>query len=305
VSAGVASAQPPAHSRAMTIAVNCVWPLGALLGEGPLWAEDEGALWFTDIEGRALHRYHPATAARASWTLPVRPGFVVRGTEGELIVGAERQLWRFEDGAIEPLAEVDSLENTRLNDAAVDAAGRLWFGSLDLALTDPIGHVHLWRGHDGVAARRVGGRAPITNGPAVSPDGRLLYHVDTVAGAIWRFDVSARDELVDGELFAAIDEPDGRPDGAVCDSEGCVWVALWGGWCVRRYDPAGGRMLQVAIPAEQVTKVAFGGADLRTAYVTSATIGLDAAARERQPFAGGLFAFESPVAGLPAGRVRL
>jgi sugar lactone lactonase YvrE len=289
----------------MTIEVDCVWPLGALLGEGPLWAEDEGALWFTDIEGRALHRYHPATAARASWTLPVRPGFVVRGTQGEMIVGAERQLWRFADGTLEPLAEVDSHANTRLNDAAVDRTGRLWFGSLDLALTDPTGHVHLWRGHDGQAVRRVGGRAPITNGPALSPDGRLLYHVDTVAGAIWRFDVSASDELVDGELFVAIDESDGRPDGAVCDSEGCVWVALWGGWRVRRYDPAGVRMLDVPVPAEQPTKVAFGGPDLRTAYVTSATIGLDAVARAEQPLAGGLFAFESPVAGLPAGRVRL
>ena len=83
------------------------------------------------------------------------------------------------------------------------------------------------------------------------------------------------------------------------DSEDCLWVALWDGWGVRRYAPDGTLILEVALPCSRVTKIAFGGPDLRTAYVTTARTGLDVAELAHQPFAGGLFAFDACVAGNP------
>ena len=111
--------------------------------------------------------------------------------------------------------------------------------------------------------------------------------------------------IAGSDLFLQLDETDGYPDGVVLDSEGCLWVALWDGWGVRRYAPSGELLLHIPLPCARVTKLAFGGPDLRTAYVTTARTGLDDAALARQPLAGALFAFDAPVAGLPLPEARI
>jgi sugar lactone lactonase YvrE len=280
-----------------------VWPLAAELGEGPVWLEREQALWFVDIKGRALHQYIPGTDARYSYPLPGQPSFVVPASDGSMLIGMGLGLYRVHAGILaEQIAVIDGAAFDRTNDATVDGKGRLWFGTMDSAERAPTGSVHLYDGH---SLRSVGGVCTITNGPAISPDGRTLYHVDTLAGKIWRFDVSAREALTDGTLFAGIDPNDGHPDGVTVDCEGCVWVGLWGGWCVRRYAPDGQLLASVSLPCANVTKIAFGGVDLRTAYVTTARTGLSAEQLAQQPLAGGLFSFEAPAAGLPAYAVAL
>ena len=280
-----------------------VWPLAAALGEGPVWLGSGQTLWFADIKGRALHQYIPGTGERQSYPLPGQPSFIVPASDGSMLIGMGLGLYRVLDGILgEQIAGVAGAAHDRTNDATVDSRGRLWFGTMDSAESAPTGAVHLY---DGQSVRSVGGACTITNGPAISPDGRTLYHVDTLAGKIWRFDISVRDELTDGQLFAAIDPEHGNPDGVTVDSEGCVWVGLWGGWCVRRYAPDGRLLASISLPCANVTKIAFGGADLRTAYVTTARVGLSADQLALQPLAGALFAFEAPVAGLPAYAVAL
>jgi xylono-1,5-lactonase len=280
-----------------------VWPLAAALGEGPVWLERGQALWFVDIKGRALHQYMPGTGERHSYPLPGQPSFVVPTSDGTLLIGMGLGLYRVHDGILgEQIATVSGAALDRTNDAAVDAKGRLWFGTMDSSERAPSGAVHVF---DGRSVQTVGGACTITNGPAISPDGRTLYHVDTLAGKIWRFDISTREALTDGTLFAGIDPSDGHPDGVTVDCEGCVWVALWGGWAVRRYAPDGQLLASVSLPCANVTKIAFGGPDLRTAYVTTARTGLSAEQLAEQPLAGGLFRFEAPVAGLPAYPVAL
>jgi sugar lactone lactonase YvrE len=173
---------------------------------------------------------------------------------------------------------------------------------MDDAKRAPIGQLHRF---DGREVHAVGGHCPITNGPAVSPDGGTLYHVDTLGGLVWAFDVATRDHLADGRIFVRIDPADGTPDGVVVDAEGAVWVALWGGWSVRRYAPDGTLLATIAVPAAQVTKVAFGGDDLCTVFVTSANIGLSPKELRAQPEAGSLFSFVSPVPGLPSPAVAI
>ncbi len=279
-----------------------VWPVAAQLGEGPIWIGDEAALWFVDIKSGNLHRFDPATGDRRSYAIGGQPSFIVRRAAGGLLIGRGNALHRFEAEQLGPaVATIDMPAHNRTNDATVDDSGRLWFGTMDDEETRASGAVHVV---DEAGLRVVGGVCTITNGPAISPDGQYLYHVDTLDGTVWRFDIRDDTTLGDGKLFVTIAKQDGSPDGVTIDSEGCLWVALWGGWGVRRYAPDGALLATVSLPCANVTKIAFGGPDLRTAYATTARAGLSPADLEAQPLAGGLFAFDAPAPGLPASAVR-
>jgi sugar lactone lactonase YvrE len=139
----------------------------------------------------------------------------------------------------------------------------------------------------------------ITNGPAISPDGRTLYHTDTLQKKIHAFDLAMDGSLSGKRVFATIEESAGYPDGPVVDSQGCLWTGLFGGWGARRYSPQGEMLESVAFPVANVTKLAFAGADLMTVYATTASKGLDAAALAAQPLAGGLFCFQAGTPGQP------
>lgn len=284
--------------------VHLVWPVQALLGEGPVWFSDEQALRFVDIKGGRLHSHAPATGAQETTELGGQPSFVVPASDGTLVVGSGGRILSVCRNSAAPavLAEIPMPAHNRTNDATVDGLGRLWFGTMDDAERRPTGA--LWCLDRGVL-HRMGAEAVVTNGPAITRDGRTLYHVDSGERTIWRYTIGEGPCLLDGEVFLQLAEADGYPDGAVLDSEDCLWVALWNGWGLRRYAPDGELLLSVALPCAHVTKMAFGGPDLRTAYVTTACVGLDAAALAAQPLAGGLFAFEAPVAGRPLPAVGL
>jgi xylono-1,5-lactonase len=283
---------------ALNMTPECIWTLGAELGEGPAWSAASHSLWFVDIKGRKVHRHRPGANGGQSWEMPDQPGFALPSSGGQLLVGMPGGLHRFDPrtGQLELLLSLEhDRPRNRLNDGCVDSAGRLWFGSMDDGEVHPTGALYSW--HGGALSRHDDG-IRITNGPAVSPDGRTLYHTDT----LWR-QVHAFDLAFDGfprrkRVLLAFDAEHGWPDGSSIDSEGCLWIAFFGGSCVRRYSPDGRLLGTVRLPCANVTKLAFGGADLRTAYVTTARKGLTAAELAAQPLAGGLFAFNSPVAGL-------
>lgn len=280
-----------------------IWPVEAQLGEGPIWIYGEPALWFVDIKSGNLHRFDPATGARRTCHVGGQPSFVVPRAGGGLLVGSGNALFPFDGETLgTPIATIDMPAHNRTNDATVDPSGRLWFGTMDDEETRASGAVHLF---DGRGLHAVGGDCTITNGPAVSPDGHHLYHVDTLAGTIWRFDIRDDTTLSDGSVFATIAKEDGSPDGVTIDSEGCLWVALWGGWQVRRYASDGSLLATVALPCANVTKIALGGPDLRTAYVTTARVGLSDVDLAAQPLAGGLFAFDAPAPGIAIPGVKV
>jgi D-xylonolactonase len=281
----------------VTSEVRLVWDLGAQLGEGPAWFGDEAALRFVDIKGGKLHRFDPATGERETLNIGGMPSFVLPTDDGQLVIGSRNQVLPVSRaGQVgPPLAELAMPAHNRTNDATVDQRGRLWLGTMDDEERVPSGA--LWC-LSGGRLHPMGGEAVVTNGPAVSPDCRTLYHVDSGARTIWRFTIGEGPHIEERAVFLQLTETDGHPDGVVLDSEQCLWVALWDGWGVRRYSPAGELLLTVKLPCARVTKLAFGGSDLKTAYVTTARTGLDAGELARQPLAGGLFAFEAPAAGL-------
>jgi sugar lactone lactonase YvrE len=230
-------------------------------------------------------------------------GFIVPDDGGRWIAGLASGLHRFDPatGAFDLIAVVeDPALGNRLNDGFADATGRLWFGSMDDAEQAASGALYRF---DARGLRRMDDGYCITNGPATSPDGRTLYHTDTLKKLIYAFDVSAAGELSNRRVFAAIEDGAGHPDGTAVDADGCVWIALFGGWGVRRYSPGGQLLETVALPVANVTKIAFGGDDLRTAYATTARKGLSAAELAAQPRAGDLFAFRVDTPGLPQHHV--
>jgi sugar lactone lactonase YvrE len=283
----------------MPAGAECVWTLAAKLGEGASWSARERAVWFVDIKGRQVHRYDEATRTRRSWPAPEDVGFIVAARGGRLICGLKSGLYEFDpaDGKFQLLTLVDSdRPRNRLNDGYVDAAGRLWFGTMDDDETKPTGALYRF---DATGLHRCDDDYVITNGPATSPDGRTLYHIDTLKREIYAFDLAADGSLSKRRIFARVAEADGHPDGPVVDATGCVWVGLFGGWGVNRYSPSGELLSKLPLPVANCTKAAFGGADLQTLYVTTAWKGLTPEQRAQQPLAGGLFAVRVATPGLP------
>jgi D-xylonolactonase len=275
--------------------VTCVWPLQCVLGEGPLWWGD--ALWFTDIKQKMVHRFDPVTGQGQSWASSSEVGFLAPLANGHFIAGTKAGLQDFDpaSGAFSLIRTVEPEQPTnRLNDGAVDGHGRLWFGSMDDGEVAPSGILYrLERGSLTVMDQGY----VITNGPAFSPDGRTLYHTDTLARRIYAFELGPDGALANKRIFVEIEEGAGYPDGSVVDQEGCLWTSLFGGWGVRRYSAEGELLQVVAFPVANVTKLAFGGADLKTVYATTARKGLDAPALAGQPLAGGLFSFTAQTPG--------
>jgi len=296
----------------------CVWDLRATLGEGPVWSARDHALWFVDIKQRRVHCYDPDTAAHRTFDAPSEPGFLAPKKRGGFVVGCKTGLYDFDPlkGDFTLLTHVEpGRPANRLNDGFVDAQGRLWFGSMDDAEEQPTGKLYRY---DARGLKVMDEDYVITNGPAISPDGRTLYHNDTLKKHIYAFDLDAEGEISNKRLFAQLDaggprsnsESENNPphgegymDGPLVDSAGNVWVGLFFGWGVNVYAPDGRLIRKVGLPVSNVTKIAFGGRDLKTVYATTAAKGLSADDLQTQPLAGGLFSFRADIPGQPQGEI--
>ena len=279
-------------------AADLVSPIGAELGEGPVWVPADEALWFVDITGRRVHRYQPHTRQHRAWAAPDKVSFILPIRGGGFMAGLKSGLAHFDprSGEFGHVASVEPhLPDNRLNDGCVSPEGELWFGSMHDAQTQASGSLYRL-GRDGRAVALDRGYV-VTNGPAFSPDGRTFYHTDTARRVIYAFDRRAPGLLSGKRVLVEIEDAAGFPDGTAVDAEGCLWVALWGGWGVRRYSPDGELLATVSFPCARVTKVAFGCRDRQTVFATTAWQGLSPPEREAQPLAGDLFCFRAPVPG--------
>jgi sugar lactone lactonase YvrE len=198
--------------------------------------------------------------------------------------------------------EPERAEN-RFNDGKTDRQGRFWAGSMHDPETLPTGS--LYRLDGDLSCHQMADGLVISNALCWSPDGRTMYHADTARRVVWAWACDpASGDIAGRRPFVEIAAADGAPDGATVDAEGCVWLAHWGGWRLSRFDPDGRLERVVRLPVQQPTCPAFGGPGLDVLYVTSASIGLSAAERARQPWAGAVLALDPGVRGLPEARFR-
>lgn len=249
------------------------------LGEGLLWSARDDALYWTDILGQRLNRLGLADERVDYWEMPEMIGWVIeRRDRPGFIAGLESG---FAALTLDPLTIVPiiapepDLPGNRMNDAVADAHGRIWAGTMPRACDAPTGS--LYRLDPDLTLTTIDRGYTITNGPVVSADGAWLYHTDTAPGRIYRFPLDARGEVGARQDFIAFAPDWGNPDGMTADADGGLWVAQWGGSSVSRFTPDGVRDRTIALPASQITNIAFAGRDLDRMFVTSAADGVDEA----------------------------
>ncbi len=296
----------PAETGAVMTQVRCVLDAKAALGECPVWSVEEKVLYWVDISNRTIHRFDPATGEDCEWTFPDLVGSFALCESGGLLIaaGTALHLVDLETMAIETIAEaVSDRRRTRFNDGKCDRAGRFWVGTMDLEKTRSI--AALYRVGDDHRHHEIVGNLVVSNGLAWSPDDRKMYHSDSRQNVIWAYDFDLETGTVrDRRVFAEVDPREGRPDGAAVDADGFYWSAGVGGARLTRYAPDGRVDRVVALPVSFPSMCAFGGDNLDILYVTSVREVLSEGDVAREPFAGGLFAIDVGVAGLPEPRYK-
>ena len=271
----------------------------AELGEGPVWDAERAVLLFVDIMRGDVHAFNPSTASDRVVNIGLPVGAVAPTVRGDWIAAAGQGFHRVEPDSGRRTQVADATPgrtDLRMNDGYVDPLGNFWAGTMSLVRTPDQGALFRLTPDGNVKLVL----APVTtsNGLDWSPDGRLLYYVDTGTRRIDTFDIDLRaGTLGRRRPFVDLTREAGRPDGLVVDAEGGVWVALWRGGAVRRYLPNGMLDLELAVPAALVTKCAFGGPDMADLYVTTASRDLTAEERLAQPHAGGVFRSRPGVVG--------
>jgi sugar lactone lactonase YvrE len=286
--------------------IECVVPGPARLGECPLWSTAEQALYWVDIEGRAIHRYEPATGSDDQRPLAGRPGSIaLTADRGRLLVAMENEL-AFVDWDTGSSTHWIDLEpagtGNRLNDGRCDPAGRFWVGSMfdPTSAGKTTGMLHrVGPNGDSTVMRSAIG---VANGLAFSPDETTMYFADTHCETVWAYDFDpASGEPANERVFLDFSRPDlpGRPDGACVDADGGYWIACVYGWAVLRATPDGTIDRRIDVPVEKPTMPAFGGSSMTTLFVTSIGEGGSRPLAPGQPHAGGLFAIETEIRGVP------
>nr|WSZ17440.1 SMP-30/gluconolactonase/LRE family protein [Streptomyces canus] len=251
----------------------------ATLGEGPTW-DGERLLWI-DILGARLHTYDPVSGHRSVRVLDQHIGAVKPRAGGGLVLNLRDGVALLDPDDSFRWLHHEPVPGRRANDAAVAPDGSLWAGTMRYDEAPGGGTLSRITG-DGTH-RTVLDDVAVSNGTGWSPDGRLMYYIDSPTRRVDVFDHESG-RLSGRRSFVEIEDGAGFPDGLTVDADGCVWVALWDGGAVRRYTPDGTLDHVITLPTPRVTACAFGGPDLTDLYITTARVGLDAP----HPVAGSL-----------------
>ncbi|MFT4191216.1 MAG: SMP-30/gluconolactonase/LRE family protein [Comamonas sp.] len=290
---------PPAPLRA-----ECLVHAHDTVGESPVWSPAEQALWWTDIEGRRIHRLAWADRSVQSWALAEQAGCIGLHHAGGLVAGMASGIFHLHprpDGRVQAKClhqAAHGQDDMRFNDGRVDRAGRFWSTTMvrDMARTAPAGKLYLSAaGH----TRELLAGFITPNGTAFSPDGRVFYISDSHPSVqkVWAFDVDANGSLHNRRVFIDMTAYPGRPDGATVDADGCYWICGNDAGLVHRFTPQGRLDRSVQVPVDKPAMCAFAGPGLDTLVITSIRPAQPPAAQAE--LAGAVFAVVPGVKGLP------
>jgi len=282
--------------------VECIWEAGAELGESAIWVDTEQALYFVDgMRGRLL-RYSESQGAGEVHRHNGVIGFVAQRVGGGFIAGMDNKLYKLDidlGTAVEVAYPEPQLPNNQFNDGKVDPCGCLWAGTIDRDCSQPVGS--LYHVSKDLGWRAVDHGYLCANGPAFSPDGRVLYHTDSMRRIIYQFDLDLDGGVIENRrVFVQFNEQSGLPDGMTVDCDGRLWVAHFGGARVTAFRPDGKIDAVVHVPAPNVTSCAFGGTNGATLFITTSRTWMTETQLLEAPLAGALFVCEGLAAGIPA-----
>ena len=294
----------PTSMSASVNAIEVAYAVPMAVGECPLWHAEEAALYWVDIDAFTVHRLDPASGEHRSWLLASEPASLAMCAGGGLMVALRSGFAHLNtvSGELTPVADAPyDPATTRFNDGRVDAAGRFWVGTLYEPRDKQAAQMFCLQ-HGKVRQIWSGGMT-VSNGLAFSPDQRSLYHADTTTHRIDRYGFDLATGALSGpERFQqfSTDKANnygGRPDGAAVDSEGAYWSAMFEGGRLLRFAPDGALLQEVKLPLRCPTMMAFGGADLRTLYITSASHKRSAEERAQYPLTGCVLSMRVDVPG--------
>ncbi len=290
--------------QAIVTTITCVLEAKALLGESTYWDTATQRLWWIDIYAKAIHRFDPATGHNDTFEAPEYLGCLAVRRRGGLVVSMASGFHFFDpdSGAFTAIADPEvHLAQTRFNDGKTDRQGRFWSGSMFEAEGEtPKKIAALYRLDPDLSCHRMVTDVGCSNGLAWSPDSRTMYYTDSHTPLVWAFDFDASTGAIDNRrVFCDLSSIDGIVDGATVDAEGCYWLTVPFKGKVQRYDLDGMLMRTIDMQTDLPTCCEFGGPDLGTLYVTTATLRRSAEQLAGQPLAGGLFALDVGVKGLP------
>jgi sugar lactone lactonase YvrE len=273
-----------------------------VLGEGPVWNEEERALYWVDIAGKTINRFWPESREAEAFPLDVQVGVLAFRESGGMIVAGRTgfSFWSPKEKELKPICDPESdNEASRFNDGKVDRKGRFWAGTM----TNEGAVSSLYRMDADLSVHRMVTNVTISNGIGWSPDNRTMYYVDSLRYVIYAYDFNlASGQIMDRRDLLRVDAAYGIPDGLTVDREGNIWCAFYGGAKVSRITRQGEIDREVVLPVTQPTSCAFGGEDYGDLYVTSAWQGLTGGERNKQPWAGDLFVIRTDSQGLPEPR---
>lgn len=284
----------------------CVLDVRCGLGEGPVWDEREGLLYWVDIMAGRVHRWRPDSGPVETMEAGEPVGAAALCEDGGLVCALQNGFAVAErfGGELRRLASYEGASpEIRMNDGKCDAAGRFWAGTMAFDFRPGAGA--LYRLDADAAVMKMLEGVTISNGMDWSADGTRMYYIDTPKRTVDVFDFDAETGAISNRR-TAVEIPDeaGWPDGMTLDAEGNLWVALWGGGAVRCYSPEGRLEEVIEVAAPQTTSCCFGGADYGVLYITSARDGLSEEQLAAAPQAGGVFAVRPGVRGRAMHRYR-
>jgi L-arabinonolactonase len=274
-----------------------------ILGESPIWSVAEQALYWVDIKNPTIHRFHPGTGEHRKIRVQTEIGSIGLATDNRLVAGT-RMGFAFvgiSDGSWRDIADPEGKgrdNRIRLNDGKVDRKGRFWCGGIEDPGMSEVSS--LYRLDADRSVHRMEGPVRISNCICWSPDDRTMYFADSRRRTVWAYDFDIEAGTISNRRdFIKVADDEGVPDGATVDAEGFLWIAHMRGGKVRRYDPAGKTEREIRFPATLTSCPAFGGPDLSTLYVTTASMLFGPADFAREPDAGSVYAVETGVKGVP------
>ncbi|HEX6507688.1 MAG TPA: SMP-30/gluconolactonase/LRE family protein [Chloroflexota bacterium] len=277
----------------------------AEVGEGPIWDPDRNLLVWVDVTRGVVHQYL-GSGRGVSIEIGQHVGAAAPRTRGGLVLAVQSgfALLDLDSGRLDMITDTEAdRPGNRMNDGKCDSAGRFWAGTMSYTLERGAGSLYRLD-----AERRVSNvlsDLTLSNGLGWSPDDKTMYLIDSVTQGIDAFAYDGQTGAITKRRRVIDIAPElGMPDGMTVDTEGCIWVGLWGGWAVHRYTPDGRLDRAIKVPVGYVTSCAFGGSNLGDLYITTAAYQLDAEALARQPHAGGLFCCRPGPVGLPANAFR-
>jgi sugar lactone lactonase YvrE len=261
------------------------------LGEGAIWNDKTNELYWVDITGKILNIYNPATGNNKELFTGQMIGTVVPGESGKVLVALQNGFYSLDPGTGTKkwiANPEEDLPDNRFNDGKCDPAGRFWAGTLNMS--GKKGAAALYRLNlDGTVTKMID-NVSISNGIVWSNDHQKMYYIDTPTQKVMGYDYdNETGNISNPETAIEIPAEMGSPDGMTIDSDGNVWVALWGGSAVGCWNPETGKLVRtINVPAKNVTSCAFGGPELETLYITTAR---QATSEELKKFpqAGGVF----------------